>query len=252
MPFTVILLPGDIEASFPAYTVAVEESVRATGGRMGPGGVVRLPDGGTFVFENDDFQLTALSPDLCRVIFDTAVRTNTFITNGGGGADLAPLNVTGSTPKTPTDLGRTVPIAGPAALCSVLQGRLARWDRWMTRARKDRIIGLDDQYFEPPPSPGDEPRLPSDTSGVAARCESQGREMAARLGWKFVRSIVTRNDDWGVVWRADVAPEADPSTWIRESCWLRHGPGGQTSYGVSSRPLRMVDQSQSIGPLPTN
>ena len=122
----------------------------------------------------------------------------------------------------------------------------------MGRLRREGVIGVDDQPLEPPPNPGTEPRLSRDTSGVAAKCEAQGRKMASRPGWTFVRSVVTRNAQWGVVWRADIAPQADRATWFRDSCWGVTGIRGDEGISFSSRPLEMFDQSKNIKPLPAD
>lgn len=248
MPFAIMLMPADLEAAQPPYQAAVEASVRANGGRIGPGGVVRLADGGEFVVETHDFWPKRLSQGACRVIFDAALRTNTYINTGG--SDLAPIKVEGSRLETPPEMGPAVVVENPRALCAKLQGRLARWNREMGRLRAEAVIGPDDQPLEPPPAPGAEPRLASDTSGIAAKCEILSRQIVAKLGWRFVRSMVTQSPRWGVVWRADIAPATDPSTWMRESCWRAPHANSNGHVMFSSRPLQMFDESKSIGPLP--
>ncbi len=247
MPFAIMLMPADVEAPPPPYQRAVDAAVLANGGHIRPGGVVRLADGGEFVIETHDFWPKRLTPGVCRVIFDAALATNTYIYTAL--SDVAPLKVKGSKLDTPPEIGPAVIVANPVALCAKLQGRLTRWNRQMERSRIDGVTGFDDQPLEPPPAPGAEPRLASDASGIAARCESQARQMATRLGWRFVRGVVTQNAQWGVVWRADIAPQPDPSTWMRNSCWRapRAKAGGGVSF--SSRPLRMFDGSKSIEPL---
>ncbi len=247
MPFAIMLMPADVEAPPPPYQAVVMEAVRANGGRMSGAGVMRLPDGGEFVFKSNDFWPKRLSPEVCPIVFDSALRTKTYLDTGG--SDLVPLKVEGSTLAIPPEMARAVIISNPDDLCAKLQVRLTRWNREMGRLRADGVIGPDDQPLEPPPTPGAEPRLTSDASGIAARCESQSRKLAARLGWKFVRGVVTQNPKWGVVWRADIALDADPSTWMRESCW--RAPRAKASGGISfsSRPLQMFDESKSIKPL---
>jgi hypothetical protein len=222
-------------------------AVQENGGRVGPGGVVRLAKGGKLVIERNQFWPQRLSPEICRVVFDSAVRSNTYINTAG--SDLAPLKVKGSTLKTPPEMGPAIVVATPGALCANLRGRLARWNAEMGRLRAEGAIGPDDQPLEPPPAPGTEQRLSGDASGVAAQCEAYGRQIATELGWRLVRSVVTQNDRWGVVWRADIAPDADPSTWSRESCWRSPRANATGGISISSRPLRMFDESKSIEPL---
>ena len=246
MPFAIMLMPANVEAPPPPYQAAVMEAVRANGGRVSTAGVVQLADGGEFVFESNDFWPKRLSPKVCRVVFYAALRTNTYVNTGG--SDLVPLTVKGSTLDTPPEMGPAVIIPTPDDLCAKLQVRLTRWNSEMGRLRAEGVIGPDDQPLEPPPAPAAEPRLLSDASGIAAKCEAQSRLMAASLGWKFVRGVVTQNAKWGVVWRADIAPDADPSTWMRDSCW--RAPRAKVPGGISfsSRPLRMFDESKSIKP----
>jgi|GEM_PF-2985104 len=250
MSFAIMLMPADVSAPPPHYKMAIERSVQENGGQLAPHGLVRLSDGGQFVFKNDDFWLERITLDVCRVVFDAALRTNTYVTNGGSGSDLAPLKVKGSTLRIPPDLGPAVVVADPDLLCAKLQSRRAHWIRDMGRLRREGVIGADEQPLEPPPDPGTEPRLSNDPSGVAAKCETFTRKTASELGWKFVRSMVTRNTQWGVVWRADVAPEVNPDTWFRDSCWSVQGAHGKDAVSMSSRPLMMFDKTQSIKPLP--
>lgn len=247
MPFAIMLMPADVEAPPPPYQAVVMEAVRANGGRVSGAGVVQLPDGGEFVLGSNDFWPKRLSLGVCRIVFESALGTNTYVNTGG--SDLVPLKVKGSALDTPAEMSPAVIIANPADLCATLRVRLTRWNREMRQLRADGIIGPDDQPLEPPPAPGSEPRLVSDTSGVAAQCESHSRQLAASLGWKFVRGVVTQNPTWGVVWRADIAPDADPSTWMRESCWRAPRAKGAAGISFSSRPLQMFDESESIKPL---
>ena len=249
MSFTVILLPAHVEEPRPAYAAALKIALTATGGSMDSEGRVSVPDGGAFVFEGGDFQLNSITPKACNIIFEVARQTNTYVTNGGGAADLVPLTIKGSTVTVPPELGTADVVATPDILCSKLRIRLAHWTTMERRLRAERVIGPDGQPLQPSPSPGTELRLTSDPSGMAAECEEQSRQMASQLGWRFVRSVITRSEAWGVVWRADVAPEPDPATWFRESCWgtRRVGSGGKIIF--SSRPLKMFDGFQSISPL---
>src|SRR5690242_20125808 len=103
MPFDIILMPPNVEAPPPAYEMTVEAAIRANGGRIGDQGAVRLADGGEFVFERNDIWPKRLSPGVCRVVFDAALRSNTYVITGG--SDVVPLKIKGSTLETPPELG---------------------------------------------------------------------------------------------------------------------------------------------------
>jgi hypothetical protein len=247
MTFVFMLMPANVSAPPPSYELVIERIVRANGAQLGPHGDVRLADGGQFVFKKGDFYTGRLTRDVCRIAFYVALQTNTYITNGGGGSDLIPLKVKGSTLKIPPDLGPPTVVANPAALCDELQTRLAHWNEEMARLKREKVIDDNDQPLEPPPDPGAEPRLSSDPSGMSVKCEAYTKREATELGWKFVHSTITQNTRWGIVWRADIAPSADPDTWFRDSCW--HVPG-KIGFSMSSRPLEMFDKTQDIKPLP--
>lgn len=251
MPFFIELMPanpGDLSTPPPHYSMAIEQAVRASDGHLGPRGAVSLNDGGQFIFENNHFWPKRLTPDVCRAIFDAALHTNTYVDTGG--SDVSPLKVKGSTLKTPSDMGPAVVVANSDVLCTILQSRLTRWNQDMGRLRREGVIDANDQPLEPPSDPGTEPRLSSDPTGLAAQCEEDERKAYSSLGWKFVRSVITRNAQWGVVWRADVAPEADRATWFRVSCWRSRSTVGKEGISISSRPLEMFDKSQNAKLLP--
>ena len=251
MSFAILLLPADLNVPLPQYKTAIEQAVRVNGGRLVSRNVVQLADGGQFTFENEEFWPARLTNGVCRVIFDVALHTGTLVTNGGSGADMAPLKVKGSTVTSPPDLEPSVPVANPDALCAELQRRLTGWNRDMGRLRREGVIGVDDQPLAPPLDPGTEPRMWNDTSGIASACEANARKTVSRLGWKFVRSIVTRNEHWGVVWRADVAPRVtDRGSWFRDSCWRVRGTRGEGGLSMSSRPLMMFNKADNIRLLP--
>ncbi len=249
MTFAISFMPADLEAPPPAYKAAIGAAVQANAGRIGPGGVVRLADGGEFVAQTGDVWPKTLTVQVCRVVFDVASRTNTYIETAG--SDATPLKVKGSMVEAPTDLGPPMVVATPDVLCAELRNRLARWNRETGPLRDHGEIDANDEPLEPPPVPGAEQRLTNDPSGVAAHCESTLRKMAAPPGWKFVRSLVTRNPQWGVVWRADLAPDPDPLTWMREVCWREPSFQAMGRIRLSIRPPRMFDETKSIGPLPS-
>lgn len=241
MPFD-ILLTRDLHTPPPRYLTVVESAVRANGGRLAPNGFVRLSDGGKFIFKADKFWPDRLTPGVCRVIFDVALHTNSYVT---AGSDPGPMKMKGTSIEIP-DLGPPYFVSDPAALCTRLEASLARWNSDMSRLRAEGTIGADDEPLEPPPDPGTEPRVTDDASGLAAACETDARKLSSGLNWPIIRHVVARSPKWGVVWRADVAPQRDASTWFRDTCW--RGPKGGITF--ASQPLEMFDKSQSIKPLP--
>jgi len=111
--------------------------------------------------------------------------------------------------------------------------------------QSNSALGPTEQPREPPPDPGTEPRLTTDPTGVAAHCEAV-QQTFAKSGWKIVRRVVSRNAQFGVVWRADVAMPRYGSELSRVICWRIPGRAG---YSISVRPLEMFDPSASIPPL---
>lgn len=117
--------------------------------------------------------------------------------------------------------------------------------RLQTVAQSDGGSGPDAPLLGPPPSPGTEPRLTKDSTGVANHCLVVDQELAKR-GLKTVRQIISRNPQYGVVWRADLAGPGGDDPTTRLTCWK--APGG-AGYSVLLHPLQMFDPSQSISPL---
>lgn len=245
MPFPIMLMAADLNAPLPSYEVVVKASVHANGGRFAHR-VARLADGGEFAFDGNDLWARQLTGDVCRVVFDTALRTNSYVSTAG--SEATPLKIAGTTLAIPPELGRPAVVSSPDALCGKLRSRQARWNRDMGKLRREGVVDADGQPLQPPADPGKEPRVAHDRSGIAADCEEAEGKMNLPLGWKLVRRVVTRNTQWGVIWRADIATDPDPNMWMRETCWRsQHGRQG---LNFSSQPLTMFDPSQSVAPLP--
>jgi hypothetical protein len=93
------------------------------------------------------------------------------------------------------------------------------------------------------------PRLVGvDQTGVVDKCAAIGQKMATKLGWQVARTFVSKEEKWGVVWRADMAPPDDPGSAMRDTCWGRSGGG----FGFFIQPLSMFDPQASVAPLPAN
>src|ERR1051325_11415174 len=103
MPFAIMLMPADVYAPPPHYRAAVEAAVRAHDGHAGAHGLVRTADGGQFIFANNDIWPKRLTLDVCRIVFDAALHTNTYVSTAG--SDATPLKVEGSSLAAPTELG---------------------------------------------------------------------------------------------------------------------------------------------------
>jgi hypothetical protein len=103
----------------------------------------------------------------------------------------------------------------------------------------------DDRFPGPPPSPGEEPRLTTDSTGVLAHCDAIQAALEKR-GMKVVRKVISQNSEYGVVWRADIAVPGNDSPQSRLICWKRPG---HDDYSILDHPLEMFDPSASIAPL---
>jgi hypothetical protein len=117
--------------------------------------------------------------------------------------------------------------------------------RLLTDAQPDGGSWPDAQLVGPPLSPGTEPRLTTDPTGVAAHCLMVQQQLAKR-GMKAVRQIMSQNAQYGVVWRADLAGPGDDSAAMRLTCWRIPKQAG---YSIFLHPLQMFDPSQSVPPL---
>ena len=97
----------------------------------------------------------------------------------------------------------------------------------------------------PPPSPGMEARLTEDSAEVAPGCRATETAFAKR-GWTILRKVVSRNTQYGVVWRADMTNPRSPDMPWRLVCWVAPGDAGAT---LITRPLEMFDGSEAVAPL---
>ena len=104
---------------------------------------------------------------------------------------------------------------------------------------------MDDLFSGPPPSPGEEPRLTTDSTGVMAHCDVIQAALEKR-GMKFIRKVISLNPEYGVVWRADTAAMGGETPDTRLVCWKQPGHDG---VSFISHPLVMFDPSQSVAPL---
>ena len=104
----------------------------------------------------------------------------------------------------------------------------------------------------PPASPGREPRQ-RDAGPVAQQCAVTGHNLAARGGGRLVVTIATRSGRWGEVWRADALRRTPAARGERRArmtrfvCWRDRRSG---RYVFMSQPLRMIDGSEDLPPLP--
>ncbi len=85
----------------------------------------------------------------------------------------------------------------------------------------------------------------ADQTGVVAHCDMVGQALEKR-GMKVLRKLVSRNSEYGVVWRADMSAPGDVRAQSRLICWKIPG---RSDYSFVDRPLEMLDPSDSIPPL---
>jgi hypothetical protein len=246
MPFQVYLMPTTASPPDAEVQTAVRAAISTEGGSLVSGGVVlRASDGVEFKVAGDleHFAVERLSPSFCQIMFNAALTSNSTVDRAG--SDVTPLKMKGSRGATRFIRMHTDPIADPVALCARLGRDLQDWNHFIADSELHGVLGPDEQPLEPPPTPGTEIRLETDTSGVAAHCEAT-QEAFAKLGWKIVRKVVTQNAQYGVVWRANVTIPGYRNEPSRITCWRRPGRG---EYSTSDRPLEMFDPAESIPPL---
>lgn len=246
MPFQVYLSPTTASPPAAQIQADVRAAVAADGGRFDrDGATVVTSDGLRITLGGDDehFLVDQLSPSFCRIVFNAARRSNSTVDRGG--SDVTPLKMKGSSGATRYIRMRTDLIADPIALCARLGRDLQDWNRFISDAQASGTLGPDEQPLEPPPSPGTEPRLTSDPTGVAAHC-GEVEQTLAKHGVKVIRQVLSRNPQYGVVWRADVTMPGFSGEPSRLICWRRPG---RADYSVVDRPLQMFDPSASVPPL---
>jgi hypothetical protein len=112
-------------------------------------------------------------------------------------------------------------------------------------SQSDDKLGPDGLPVGPPPSPGSEPRLNTDQTGVVAHCDTLVQALEKR-GFKVVHKVVSLNSQYGVVWRADMAGPGDVQVLARFTCWKIPG---RSDYSFLYRPLEMFNPADSIPPL---
>jgi hypothetical protein len=146
-------------------------------------------------------------------------------------------------PPIPVEAGRFDRGVGPFDLPGRLKIKFAGYMSGDTRSGD--APAMDNRFPGPPPSPGEEPRLTTDSTGVMAHCDAV-QEALEKRGMKVVRKVISQNPEYGVVWRADVAVPGDDSAQSRLICWKRPG---HNDYSVIDHPLTMFDPSASVLPL---
>jgi len=249
MTFPVYLSPTTASPPDAQIEMAVKAAIAGEGGTLDADGVtLRMRDGARVHVGPDleHFGVEALSPSFCRMLFNAALKANATIDRGG--SDLVSLKMQGAKGRSRYLPLRSDTIASPADLCARLQRDLDDWKRFISEGRSEGTIGPDEQLLQPPPDPGTEARVTADPSGVAEHCETAAREFQTR-GWKVLRSVVTRNAEYGVVWRADVTISRFPHDPSRLMCWQAQDSDGTKHFELWDRPLQMFDPTQSVPPL---
>jgi len=222
-------------------------AIAAAGGSL-DGRTLRLPDGPRVELDvaTQNFQVEALSPRFCQVLFSAALQSDSTVERGG--SDVTPLKIKGSRGVTRYTRMRTDIIATPDELCARLQQDLGDWNQFISRSQAMGLIGPDSEPLGPPGDPGSETRLDPAKSGVADQCEDAERSYL-RFGWRFSRVVVSLNPRFGVVWRADFTQPGYRSIGARMICSQAQGTDGIRRLLVEIHPLEMFDPKQSLHAL---
>ena len=249
MPFAVLLTPTTASPAAAQIQVEVRRAILAEGGAIGADGMsAHTADGTRFGFSDGrQFSIDQFSPGLCRIIFRAALKTNSTVDRVG--ADITPLKMRGAKGLTRYIRMRTDPISSPESLCVRLNRDLVAWNSLVSDQQAKGILGRNQEFLEPPASPGTEPRLATDPSGVVAQCVTSANPLKGKAHWTIERTVVSQNPQYGVVWRADVVTRKYPHNPSRLVCWRLPGAGGDGKIMFEVRPLEMFDPSQSVGPL---
>lgn len=249
VPFAILMLQTDLSPSPDEVARRVRVLIVAEAGPIGNDSVVRPTRRTWFSFDGDKFSLSRLSPLTCRVIFGAALETDSYLLTAGRGS--AAMVMRGSSGKPPADLSPAILVDSPAALCKRLSMELTAWNRDIGKAQAGGFLDAQGQPIGPSADPpASSARVEHDGTGVEAECDHEERGRMANLGWKIVRSLVTDEPKWGIVWRADLAtgPDTEHDLW-REVCWA-HRKGRNLELETSSQALDPFDPAQALAPLP--
>ncbi len=241
MPFQVYLMPTSASPNSAEVQAELRAEIAADGAKIEADGVtIRAMDGAQVELTRDGegFLVRRLSPGFCRIVFKTALRTNSTVNRGG--SDVTPLKMKGSKGSPLYVDMRTDPIENPAALCERLHGDLVSWDRFIRSMQSEGVMGPDEEVLQPPAEPGTETRLTADPFGVAAHCQTMSTAYD-RSGLKVLRTVVSQNPLWGVVWRGDIVSSDHPDYPMRMICWRRRGWNGPGGYQISTQPSLTTD-----------
>ena len=252
MPLLVYFLPTTASPPEAQITLDVRTAIGRDGASLGPDGMTLVTTDGAKVAVDgrlENFQIEALSPSLCRILFDAALAANATIDRGG--SDLTPLQMAGARGHTRYIRMRVDRIATPDALCARLSIDLAEWNKFVSQSQAAGTMDAAGQMLAPPPDPGDEPRVASDGAAVATRCEAEGAAYASSSGERVVRAVATQSSQFGVVWRADVEWKRFNDTF-RLVCWQPKSTDGSSNIVVEHYPMTMFDPSLSAHPLPAS
>ncbi|MDR3510020.1 MAG: hypothetical protein P4L73_00160 [Caulobacteraceae bacterium] len=245
MPFFVMLWPGAATPPRPQAEREIQAVVSADARPGGPHGAMRTGDGAVFSLDGASLQTDRVTPGLCRIVFDAARRTSSFVVTGIGGR---PIRVSASAGDAPPDLPAPTVAPDPPALCMRLQRAYRTWTRFEKAEQSEGPAAPDGDLLAPPGDPGAETRLAADPSGVAAQCAAGAHGLANRGHWKTVTTVISQSPKWGTVWRADVMMGDSPDSMFRQVCW-RPPQSAHGAVAVTIQPLQMFDPARSLAPL---
>ncbi len=118
--FFSIVLFGTSAAPPDSVTQPRMEAMLASG-QARANGPWTTADGVTYVMDDDEVEVSGLSPGLCRLLFKVAVRNDDYVLTD---SLKNPIKIEAVPGDTPADWGPPVLVATPAELCKELHRRL--------------------------------------------------------------------------------------------------------------------------------
>jgi hypothetical protein len=97
----------------------------------------------------------------------------------------------------------------------------------------------DTSKWHPSSTPQDEIAL-DDESSFVDECMARIADDVERFGWRLGKSIVTRSNEWGLVWRVDLLETPSLGRIRRIICWR---PPGSDGTGLA---IVYVDAAQRL------
>ena len=101
---------------------------------------------------------------------------------------------------------------------------------------------------DPPPLTPEGEEVISGSASFLETCHAAWAKIIAKRGWELGEELVTRNEVWGTICRADVIAPRDPNSQSVDRLFFCQTPDGITVYGIGScenpQPLKKYRQEQ--------